>query len=76
MLLTFKKDYPMTKLTKAQALADFKETYMPLIRQQEADWGNGVDSCLRTEEWNNYTDHLAKDRQITQHQYNTWTSPF
>jgi len=66
----------MTKLTKAQAVKMFKENDLPSIKEIEKQNGNGVDSCMRTEAWNNYTDMLCKDRQITTAQYNSWASPF
>lgn len=61
-------------MTKAEAVASFKEGVMPGIRDQyERD---GVpDWPARREAWNNYTDMLQKDGMITMHQYSTWTHP-
>lgn len=60
-------------MSKVEALRIFKEEYLPAIRKLEK---NGVDSVMRREEWNNFTDSLCKDRQITQKQYDSWTNPF
>ena len=54
------------KLTKKQALQMFLEFY-------EAPRG---DVFWKREAWNNFTDSLCKDRQISSHQYDTWTNPF
>jgi len=62
-----RKGYSKTmKLTKKQALQMFLEFY-------EAPRG---DVFWKREAWNNFTDSLCKDRQISSHQYDTWTNPF
>lgn len=58
----------MSKMTKAEALKEFREYYMPNIPRGDVIW--------QREEWNNYTDYLCKDGRITQHQCDTWTNPF
>lgn len=63
-------------MTKTQALSDFLKFYLPEIRKIEQANGNGVDKIMRREEWNNYTDMLRKDRQITNRQHDTWVNPF
>ena len=63
-------------MTKQQALAEFKEYYLPSIREMEKEYGNGVDDVMRREEWNNYTDSLCSDRRITEYKYNNWSNPF
>ena len=68
--------FTQQKFNKAQALETFKQNELPFIREIEKQNGNGVDSCMRTEAWNNYTDMLCKGGQITQSQYNRWASPF
>lgn len=55
-------------MTKAEALKEFREYYIPHIPRGDVIW--------QREEWNNYTDMLCKERRITQHQYNTWDNPF
>jgi hypothetical protein len=61
------------RLTKAQALQMFREDILPLIKNIEY---NGVDSIMRREEWNDYTDRLCKEGAITNRQYNNWSNPF
>jgi hypothetical protein len=60
-------------MTKAQALADFKENVLPEIKKAEC---NGVDEPMRSQAWNDYTDALCKSRHITLKQYESWTNPF
>jgi len=57
----------MKKMTKAQALQDFRAAIGDSLRG---------DSIAKREEWNNYTDMLCKDRLITEKQYDSWTNPF
>lgn len=54
------------KLTKKAALAMFREVYT----------GPRGDTVMKRETWNNFTDCLRSERQITPHQYETWTNPF
>lgn len=35
----------------------------------------GLKTGQHRQAWNDYTDMLHKDRQITAHQYETWTNP-
>jgi hypothetical protein len=56
----------MRKITKAQALKDFRSLYN----------GPKGDTVMRSQAWNDYTDSLCRDRLITSKQYNTWTNPF
>ena len=56
------------RMTKKQALAEFREHYLPHIPK----W----DAIAKREAWNNYTDALCKDRLITSKQYETWTNPY
>jgi len=61
------KGYNKTmKLTKKQALKMFIEIYA----------GPHGDVVWKREAWNNLTDSLCKERQLTERQYNTWTNPF
>lgn len=62
----------MRKLTKKEVIKMFRAEVMPTIIEL---YGRG-DKVAQREEWNNFTDMLCKDRQISQHQYNTWTNPF
>lgn len=62
-------------MTKAQALADFKEHILPGIKTIEAKNGR-VDHCMRAEAWSNYTDSLCTDKIISSKQNYKWTNPF
>ncbi len=53
-------------LTKTEALAMFREF----------DNSPKGDIVWKRESWNNFTDMLCKDRQISSKQYETWTNPF
>lgn len=68
-------------MTKKEALAYFKENILPEIMKLErnrcpGDLSGGIDSPMRSQAWNDYTDYLCKDKRITSKQYNTWTNPF
>jgi hypothetical protein len=56
----------MRKITKAQALKDFRSIYN----------GPKGDTVMKSQAWNDYTDGLCRDRSITMKQYNTWVNPF
>ena len=62
-------------MTKDQAMKIFKEEILPsIIKRYEMD---GIkDKPARAEAWNNFTDSLCEDGQITNKQYNNWTNPF
>ena len=53
-------------MTKAQALQEFRH----------CDCVVRGDVIATRENWNNYTDFLCRDRQITDKQYETWSNPF
>lgn len=59
-------------MTKAQALASFKEHDIPALNER---YGKD-DTTARRTAWNDYTDYLAKDGRISWNQCNTWTNPF
>lgn len=61
-------------MTKAQAVALFKEEVLPIIQSRYETDGER-DVIARSEAWNNFTDALCKDGQITDHQYETWVHP-
>lgn len=59
-------------MTKYEAESMFRSNYMPGIRNQE----NGrADHALRSCTWNDFTDFLCKDGQITDSQYANWYPP-
>jgi hypothetical protein len=58
-------------MTKALALKQFKQEIAPGVI---AKYGRRDAPACR-EAWNNWTDGLQKDGQITRRQYDTWTGP-
>jgi hypothetical protein len=54
-------------MNKKQAIATFKAEILPNIPKN--------DKPAQRMAWNNYTDMLCKDGQITQKQYDTWIGP-
>jgi hypothetical protein len=61
-------------ITWAQACIEWNETILPMVQEQyESD---GIpDWPARREEWNNWTDSLCKDGQISDWQYDNWSQP-
>jgi len=62
-------------MTWEQAVAEFNDCYMPLVRKEETRYNCHPDLPMRREEWNNYTDSLCKDEQISDWQYENWSQP-
>lgn len=54
-------------MTKKQAESIFKAEVLPAL--------NRSDLPMVREAWNNFTDYLCKDRQISENQYNNWMHP-
>lgn len=63
------------KMTKKQAVEFFREEILPVIKENYEQDGI-TDKPARREAWNNFTDSLCKDGQITLKQYETWDNPF
>ena len=59
------------RMSKKDAEVDFKENVRPYII---SEYGTDDVTAMR-EAWNNYTDMLCKDGQISNHQYETWDHP-
>ncbi len=57
-------------MTKAEAVRIFKE-YHPHMHKEAKD-----DYCKMQFEWSCFVDSLCKNGEITEHQYDTWTTPF
>ena len=53
-------------LTKKEALKQFRQFYRV----------SKTDSIANREAFNNFTDSLCKNREITLKQYETWSNPF
>lgn len=64
-------------LTRQQAIEQFEEHFLPEIKKVEISQGqvDTKDIPLRCESWNNWTDSLCKDNQISDWQYENWTHP-
>lgn len=56
-------------MTKAQAVKEFKWQFYQLYVDR-------VDYWAAQEQWAAYTDALCKNGTITQHQWDTWSTPF
>lgn len=63
------------RLTKRDALRLFRENHLPYVRAQYERDGK-PDRVARAEAWNNYTDELCKQGNITLKQYESWSNPF
>lgn len=57
-------------MTKKEAEKYFKEVFATELATTFK-----VDKPMRREAWNNFTDMLLKDSDITHRQYNTWSHP-
>ena len=60
------------------AVRIFERDFLPGIRMTEKRNNGGrcwVDSCMRREAWNNWTDSLCKDGRISDWQYENWSQP-
>jgi hypothetical protein len=58
-------------MTKAEALKIWREEIKPVtIKQYGKD-----DKPALAEAWNNWTDNLRQNGEITLKQYNTWKAP-
>jgi hypothetical protein len=61
-------------MTKKQAEQQFKNEVLPAIKRHYESDGI-IDKPARRTAWNDFTDMLCKDGQITDHQYNNWSHP-
>ena len=64
----------MQHMTKKEVVTAFREYVLPGVRQLYEQDGK-VDAIARRTAFGDYTDSLAKDGQISWHQYNNWTNP-
>jgi len=64
-----------TVMTHAQAVDYFENEIMPELRIIEARQDGNPDWPLRCETWNNWTDSLCKDGEISDWQYENWSQP-
>jgi len=63
-----------TVLTFAQACETFTTEILPMIQEAHEQDGQ-PDWPARCETWNNWTDSLCKDGQISDWQYMNWSHP-
>ena len=61
-------------MTFAQACEIFTTELLPMIQECHEQDGK-PDNPARCEAWNNWTDSLCKDRQISDWQYRNWGHP-
>jgi hypothetical protein len=61
------------KMTKQQVLAQFREMWAELVKNNPDLKG---DSVAKRKEFNNYVDMLNKDRLVTDSQAFNWSNPF
>ena len=61
-------------MTFAQACELFMSEILPAVQEQYEQDGE-PDYPARCEEWNNWTDALCKDGQISDWQYDNWGHP-
>ena len=58
------------KMTKAEALKDFRLLYKTFTNYRKGD------VVAKRTEWNDWTDSLCKEGLITEKQYENWGQPF
>jgi hypothetical protein len=63
----------MKKITKVQALEQFRHNWNVLIKQQPK-WKDDV--VAKRESWNTFVDALNKEGWVNDHQAMTWSNPF
>tara|TARA_B100000405_G_scaffold212630_1_gene150083 strand:+ start:85 stop:309 length:225 start_codon:yes stop_codon:yes gene_type:complete len=63
-----------TVMTRDEAIEIFDNCILPIVAEQYEQDGR-VDECARRETWNNWTDSLCKDREISDWQYENWSQP-
>tara|TARA_R110000824_G_scaffold232791_2_gene420953 strand:+ start:373 stop:597 length:225 start_codon:yes stop_codon:yes gene_type:complete len=63
-----------TVMTRDEAIDIFDNHILPLVQQGMESDGE-PDIPARSEAWNNWTDAMCKDGQISDWQYENWTHP-
>ena len=63
----------MKKITKVQALQQFRHNWNVHIKQQP-EWKDDV--IAKREGWNNFVDALNKEGWVNDHQAMNWSNPF
>ena len=63
-----------TVMTRDEAIEIFDSCILPIVVEEYEQDGR-PDEVARRETWNNWTDGLCKDREISDWQYENWTHP-
>ena len=63
-----------TVMTRDEAIEIFDNCILPIVVEEYEQDGR-PDEVARRETWNNWTDGLCKDRDISDWQYENWTHP-
>ena len=63
-----------TVMTRDEAIEIFDNCILPIVAEQYEQDGR-PDEVARRETWNNWTDSLCKDREISDWQYENWSQP-
>ena len=63
-----------TVMTRDEAVEIFDNNILPIVKQGMEQDGE-PDYIARSEAWNNWTDSLCKDGQISDWQYENWSHP-
>ena len=61
-------------MTWDQAVSEFEMFVLPTVTEHYEQDGI-IDEPARREAWNNWTDSLCKDNQISDWQYENWSQP-
>ena len=61
-------------MTRDEAILQFREYVLPLVESSYEQDGQ-PDWPVRREAWNNWTDGLCKDGEISDWQYENWSQP-
>ena len=61
-------------ITRDEAIERFEDTELPAVIAEFEQDGQ-VDGPARREAWNNWTDMLCKDGEISDWQYANWSQP-
>lgn len=57
-------------ITKREVVAEFKELFSITLSNFKDD------RVMKQQLWNDWTDFLCKEGEITERQYNNWSNPF
>jgi len=58
----------------SDAVEEFNAHVLPVVKMDFEQDGQ-IDECARSEAWNNWTDFLCKNREISDWQYENWSQP-